>query len=714
MANGYFHDQVRSPGAGTPPTASGLLSPTALGPKSNALQSRITSVLSASYADLEIRDALHTLDARQIHNTADTRRNLRLDAQKELIECNGEVIRDFGQVAEQLKRIGTAIAGLNDTCSALRTHITAATRETAPILEESSALLLQRRQAENRQQLLNAFMSHFLLSDSDLAVLTSTAEPVTDAFFTTLGRVKKIHTDSQVLLGSENQRLGLEILDQSSKHLNAAFQKLFRWTQRELRTLDLENPQLSSLLRRALRVLAERPALFQGCLDFLAESREHVLSDGFYAALTGNASSGKAIELSAHDPLRYVSDMLAWAHSTTVGEREALHALFIGGGEEISQTIRAGRKSVPWLHYADGKEDEDDEAADFDGTKALNDLVDRDLSGVVRQLRQRVEQIVQSHEDATLSYQIANLVAFYAGIFSSLLGPDSTIVKALQPLRNTALQHFRTIMRDHIANLHADVAVPATNDLGPPDFLSEALDTLKTLCKSYDTSLAPATASVTSSPDTDGSQEDGFSPVLTEALEPYLAGCENVSKRLSPPHSQIFAVNCLNAARSALRGYAFTADKAAELEDTVEEMKQQLIEVMHDWFLKESGLGLLVQTLDSFSDETENVYMQRVKKLEIMDVENLAEIASILDVWLPAAMEDARAFVGQLEDKTVIRDVSEKAADLFVMDFERVEDVLMKADELTIAEMEGKEEEELVLLRDVFPRTNDEIKVLLS
>lgn len=71
--------------------------------KSNALQSRITSVLSASFADLEIRDSLETLDSRKTRNTPETRRNLRLEAQQELIECNGEVIKDFGQVAQVSK-----------------------------------------------------------------------------------------------------------------------------------------------------------------------------------------------------------------------------------------------------------------------------------------------------------------------------------------------------------------------------------------------------------------------------------------------------------------------------------------------------------------------------------------------------------------------------------------------------------------------------------
>jgi hypothetical protein len=88
-------------------TSKNLLSPSAdvasptggAAPRSNALSSRITSVLSTSYADLDLRDALETLDARGFANTQDARRNLRLDLQQEVIQSNGEVIKDFGQVA---------------------------------------------------------------------------------------------------------------------------------------------------------------------------------------------------------------------------------------------------------------------------------------------------------------------------------------------------------------------------------------------------------------------------------------------------------------------------------------------------------------------------------------------------------------------------------------------------------------------------------------
>lgn len=75
--------------------------------RSNALSNRLTSVLSASYADSDIRDALETLSLRGVHNTAETRRQLRLDVQKEVVDCNAEVVKDFGKVAEVSLNLGS-------------------------------------------------------------------------------------------------------------------------------------------------------------------------------------------------------------------------------------------------------------------------------------------------------------------------------------------------------------------------------------------------------------------------------------------------------------------------------------------------------------------------------------------------------------------------------------------------------------------------------
>ena len=66
----------------------------------NALSTKMSSMMSASYADFDVRDALEVLDQRGIDNSPETRRQLRLDVEKEVIDCNGEIIQEFGLVAK--------------------------------------------------------------------------------------------------------------------------------------------------------------------------------------------------------------------------------------------------------------------------------------------------------------------------------------------------------------------------------------------------------------------------------------------------------------------------------------------------------------------------------------------------------------------------------------------------------------------------------------
>jgi len=564
------------------------------------------------------------------------------------------------------------------------------------VLEEATGLINQRKQVESKQHILQAFNSHFLVSDEEATVLTSTAEPVNEEFFQVLTRVKKIHHDCQVLLGTEDQRLGLEILEQSSKQLNAAFQKLYRWIQREFKTLDLENPQISASVRRSLRVLAERPTLFQSCLDSFAEARESILSDSFHSALTGSASDAehiatKPIEFQAHDPLRYVGDMLAWVHSTTVSEREALENLFISDGDEIKRSIQEGLESEPWL--------KDEEAEIFDGRKALSQLVSRDLTSVARVLRQRTEQVVQSHDDATLAYKIANLIGFYKGMFVKLLGTDSDVLEVFTTLEASAMRQFRANMRDYVAAVQSDIAVPPP-DLSPPDFLDDALQTLKVLAKSYDTSSAGAS-----------DQEQGFQAVLAEALDPFMSGCVNLQKGLQQPDSAVFAINCLFAAKDVLSAYTFASERVEEMEDTISEQVAQLVDYQHQYLLHESGLVTLLEALEPITDDEES--LKTISELEPFKHDALVAASQQLDEFLPSALIDAAENLKRLKNRKMIQDITEEAAASFCEDFEVVESKMIAADDLTYDEDKEDEEQEPGL-RDLFPRTSGEIRVLLS
>ncbi|RAL60659.1 hypothetical protein DID88_009977 [Monilinia fructigena] len=600
-----FSDGTNSPG-------SPLIS------RTNPLSSKVTSVLSASYADSDIRDALSLLDKRGVQNTPETRRQLRLDVQKEVIQSNGDIIREFGHVAEQLKRIGLTIATLNQGCEEMKRHISAAHQETAPVIQEASELMKQKEQMQAKQELLNAFNAHFVMSEDDIALLTSTAEPVNDRFFSILNRAKKIQNDCELLLGTENQR--------------------------------------------ALRVLAERPSLFQSCLDFFAEARENILSDGFYTALTGTTVGGdedssiKPIELVAHDPLRYVGDMLAWTHSATVGEREALEILFISDGDEIAKGMQAGLDSEPWNRISENE----DEIGHFDGLKALNELVDRNVTGVARVLRQRIGQVIQSHEETIMAYRIANLLNFYRGTFKRLLGDDSVLLESLATLEGSALRQFRALMRDHITSLQSETQIAPPN-LCPPDFLHEGLKQLTSIMKTYETSFT--------SPET---READFEPILNEAFDPFMKGSENIAKDLSMPQSTIFTINYLLSAKAALAPFNFTTSRVQEIEDTIQEHANLLIDHQYTFFLEKSALQPLLQAVSTITS---------IRDHPVFQPTSLIQASQTLDDFLPSALMDAIENLKDLQNSILIRQITEEAAKKFCDDFEKVEDRLIKADE---------------------------------
>ena len=598
---------------------------------------------------------------------------------------------------QQLKRIGATINNLNKCCEDMREHVTAACQENAPVLEEASTLLAQKQELETKKQLLDAFNRHFIISEEDLMVLTGVTEAVDDTFFAILKRVKQIYVDCQVLLGTENQRLGLELMDQSSRNLNIGYQKLYRWVQKEFKTLNLESPQISSIIRRALRSLAERPTLFQSCLDLFAEAREHVLTDAFYSALTGSSNENdqnpmtKPIEFYAHDPLRYVGDMLAWTHSAMVSEREALESLFISDGDEISKGFQAGRQAEPW---SVGHEEV------FDGRKALGELVNRNVAGVARALRQRIEQVLQNHEDVVLLYKIANIVVFYRVTFVKLLGPDSSLLETLSSLEQSALRQFRTVVSDNVSAIQADIAAP-TPDLRIPDFLDEALTQFTTLLKTYDSSLTPASSRVTD-----------FEPIISQALNPFLSTCEKMAKEINEPSASIFIANCLFSAKTTLSAYDVVQVRVLELKKQLASLTSSLIEYQHAFFLHISGLHPLLTALAPTEDAPDDLL--KVSTLPPFQLQSITDASQTLDDFLPSALMDAMDNLKRLGNTKLSQEITAGAAERFCEDFEFVEGKLAAVDELRESAVREKEEQELVPLRSLFPRTSGEIRVLLS
>ena len=150
-------------------------------------------------------------------------------------------------------------------------------------------------------------------------------------------------------------------------------------------------------------------------MTYLSQTRQATLLTAFMDALTRGGPGGlpRPIELHAHDPLRYVGDMLAWVHQAIAAEREFLESLF--GVRDARRMVGAARSF--------GESEEESWVAE---------LTDGAVRGLCGPLKVRVQQTVRSQESSITSYKIANLVQFYLGTMQKTIGRDALLSKTLE------------------------------------------------------------------------------------------------------------------------------------------------------------------------------------------------------------------------------------------------------------------------------------------
>ncbi|KAK9434451.1 oligomeric Golgi complex subunit 6, partial [Lipomyces doorenjongii] len=637
------------------------------GSRSNLLSLKLSEILSSSYSDSSIRDALLLLGERIQENTPEMRRQFRANVEAEVIEANGQVLEQFSKIAMQLETIGLTIANMNSVVDDLSNGVSAVREQTKELFAEEEWLSQQKDEIQIKQSLLDAVKAHFFMADAEIEVLTSSAEPIDNRFFDVVKRGQQIYSDCEVLLASENPVIGVEIMDQMSKHIDAAFDKLYYWIQREIRHLSVDDLKIRQNIRRALGLLAGRPTMLQNCLDGLSELRQKIILREFLEALT---EGPKPIELVAYDPFRYIGDMLAWTHSETVNEKEVLELMFIAEDSNLAHGLEEGIASEPW-------------AEQFDLKQTIGELTDKNMQSICKPLKARIDQSLSGNVDSTLAYRIFNLFEFYRSIFAKYLSENSQLLNVLKVLESSSMNQFHRSLREKIQLIQAELP-NVTLDLQPPQFLQQSLIEMKTLMTSFDTSFAVAPEN----------RDQEFDKIIEDALVPYLTCCISMSESssLSVAEKDIFLINCFDSAKSVLHLYSFTKGKLSEFEQQIRSHSLSLIAILHNMYLTDSKLKPTLAALK------EKAFDVPLKSLEQFQESNITQLSIALDDFLPSALMDAQTFLQRLASPRLGNSIIQEAAKKFVDDFAQVEKAIVESIEFP---------------RTVFPRTLAEVRVLL-
>ncbi|KAK3029737.1 hypothetical protein RJ639_038014 [Escallonia herrerae] len=585
---------------------------TALAP---GLSRKLKKVLETRTDSPDVLASLNTLSTFYTENTPPARRNLRSTIEKRALSINHEFLLASESAQQALDQVEEEVNALAECCDKIAMALSSCSAATGDIISTTERLKHDLEVTTQRQEIASCFLRDYQLSNEEINALRE--EDLSEDFFKALSHVQDIHANCK--------RAGLELMDMMAVYQEGAYERLCRWVQTECRRLgDTDNPEVSELLKTAVRCLKERPVLFKYCAEEVANMRHNALFRRFISALTRGGPGGmpRPIEVHAHDPLRYVGDMLGWLHQALASERELVFALLDpDAAVDTGPTARRFSKS-----------------SESDLAKTGSDLtfvLDRIFEGVCRPFKVRVEQVLQSQPNLIISYKLSNTLDFYSYTISDLLGRETALCNTLWAIKDAAQKTFFDILKTRGEKLLRYPPLVAV-DLSPPPALSEGVSVLLEIIEIYDSMMVP-----------ESGEKPVFDPVISALLDPIIQMCEQAteahkskgtiqssrSRRMSSdpgqlskssvdsilanssvtPSSQtsetpsrIFIINCLSAIQQPLLGREVASEYVKKLEVMRDNHMHGLVEKEVDAMLRRCGLSDKMSHFRNSSDMEES------------------------------------------------------------------------------------------------------------
>ena len=518
----------------------------------NPLSRKLNKILESRLdSDKDMLEALKSLSTFFVSNNLRSRRNLRSDIERRTLSINEDFVDCFTVVKEQLDSIHEDVQGMNSCVVDMTARLKAAKEQTQDLISQTTKLQGESQKLQVRSQVADAFLNKFQLQPEEIQILRGTRDGVLHPeFFKALTRVKQIHTDCKVLLRTNQQTAGLEIMESMALQQESAYERLYRWTQNECRLLSGDTLDINSKLCQAMVALQDRPVLLRYSLDEFGTARRTAIVRGFIDALTRGGPGGtpRPIELHSHDPLRYVGDMLAWLHQAVASEEEHIQTLL--------------------KHCSSASIQEQ-----------VQNVLAHVTEGVCRPLKVRLEQVVVSEPGSVALYKLSNLLKFYHGTIGNLLKGPAALLETLEEMNILFLKMFFNSLNYLAGKLLEKVELPPA-DLGPTTSLSHTIQLLRDVLSSHDDCIVPVDA-----------RKQDFTDILNLLVDPLLQMCSVSASRLNTVDMATYMVNSIYLLQSNLGLYEFTEHRLEMLQAQIDAHTDSLVSEQASYILAHTGLA---------------------------------------------------------------------------------------------------------------------------
>ncbi|PRP86553.1 Component of oligomeric golgi complex 6 [Planoprotostelium fungivorum] len=521
----------------------------------------------------DLLTAVENLSTFYGENSLEARRNLRGQIEKKGIETNMHFLQVLLSVQKHLDEVEQNVAQMKNCCNEMSGKLQTTKDMSGRLLQQADQLNKQRKTNETQLEIAKEFLKRFQLTQEEQELLKG---PVVDAsFFQLLDRVAQIHTDCKILLRTQHQTAGLEVMDMMILLQETAYGKLYKWVRSECRKFeDQLNPEIPIMLKNSIEALKDRPGLLNYCLDEISSSRNRTIVKGFLVALTEGGPNGmpRPIEYYAHDPLRYVGDMLAWIHQTTASEVEFISSLLPKG---------FGSRAIV---------EQKTEGVDRSGE--MRKVLNSTLEGVYRPFKIRLAQVLGSQPGVVVIFKIFNLLDFYARTVVKLTGEAGALPAAFIECKAETLGVFIASAKEYGEKMQRTASAPGST-LVPSQqfyestnqmvrlFLFDVSRSKTEICRIYQSSLVPASE-----------REAQFRPILTALVDPITQTCTLCATRLTTGMDMaVYMINCYNALQGSLSNFEFVSNQVEALGMNINAHMDTLVEEQASTILAPSALA---------------------------------------------------------------------------------------------------------------------------
>lgn len=403
-----------------------------------------------------------------------TRKALRNNIETELLREHISVLEEFRPIVRRIKRLSSSIEQINQTSEKLVNNNQISRNldtdgqesiDDLSIIDKVDKLRSEMEKLKLKKKMLNIVKENFTLTQVEDDILANGS--INKEFFQVVDKVNKIMEKSSYLLALPDPQIGNALVENMNSKLELVTRRTFSYLLDYLYSYDPnKNTSDISISQDCLIYLSNDVTHFNEFTKRITTERSKLILDEFLSQFDLNSKDTKSIVLNAHDPVRYIGDVLASVHTLIANEADFISLLF---------------------NFDQDKQQEINQL----NNELLNNVENNILNTIVQSLANsckiRVEQIVRFEDSVTVNFEITQLLKLYKLMFiKKNINETNALITNLDLLIDVANDKIIESFTKFVENQSEIEFKNNDTDLLPPDWVSTYLNKLTKFLELYE------------------------------------------------------------------------------------------------------------------------------------------------------------------------------------------------------------------------------------